>query len=330
MVDKIAASNAAYAHSRWIVIGFAVGSIALALILGYAFSWSLIGPVKAMDLRLKQIASGDFSQRVEVINRDELGTLATNLNRMNDELGQLYRQLDDANRHKSQFLANVNHDLRTPLSAIIGYAGLLLSETEHQLSPIQKENLQDLIKNAERLLNMIDSLLDITKIEAGKLEVQIEAVELEEVVQSAAAMIDSILITKHVQLIRQIDPNLPMLKTDGEKLRQILLNLLDNAAKFTERGEIRISAAQHNGAVDLVVSDTGIGIPDQDLNRIFEEFYRVGSANGRKYRGTGLGLSIVRRLVGLLGGTIEVSSKVGEGSTFTIALPVEYKPSASA
>jgi signal transduction histidine kinase len=158
------------------------------------------------------------------------------------------------------------------------------------------------------------------------LEVRIEDVELQEVVKSAAAMIESILDTKHVQLIRQIDPNLPVLKTDGEKFRQILLNLLDNAAKFTERGQIHIMTAQQDGLLKLVVSDTGIGIPEQDLNKVFKEFHRVGSSNGKSYRGTGLGLAIVKRLVGMLGGTIEVSSTVGKGSSFSVTLPLDYKP----
>ena len=178
VVASIETSHAAYLTSRWVVIGFAVGSIGLALILGYAFSWSLIGPVKEMDSRLKQIASGDFSQHVEVLNRDELGTLAANLNRMNDELGQLYKQLDTANRHKSDFLASMSHEFRTPLNAIIGYGRLIRRETEGQIAPLQRENLQDLLNNAERLLNLIDSLLDFAKIEAGKMEVRVEPVRV--------------------------------------------------------------------------------------------------------------------------------------------------------
>lgn len=324
IVASIETSDAAYLTSRWVVIGFSAGSIGLALMLGYAFSWSLIGPVKEMDSRLKQIASGDFSQHIEVLNRDELGTLAANLNRMNDELGQLYQQLDTANRHKSQFLGNVNHELRTPVSAIISYAGLVLSETEGQISQLQKENLQDLLKNAERLLNMIDSLLDITKIEAGKLEVRIEAVELEDIIQSAASTIESTLTRNHLHLIRNIASDLPVLNTDRDKLRQIVLNLLDNAVKFTERGEVKISASQQKGSLKLEVSDTGIGIREEDLNQVFEEFHRGGST-AKKYRGTGLGLAIVKRLVGLLGGNIEVSSEVNVGSTFTVTLPLEYK-----
>ena len=329
IVASIETSHAAYLTSRWVVIGFSVGSIGLALMLGYAFSWSLIGPVKEMDSRLKQIASGNFSQHIEVLNRDELGTLAVNLNRMNDELGQLYQQLDTANRHKSQFLGNVNHELRTPVSAIITYAGLVLNETEDQISQLQKENLQDLLKNAERLLNMIDSLLDITKIESGKLEVRIESVELEEIIRSAISTIASTLNRNHVQLIRNIAPDLPVLNTDRDKLRQIVLNLLDNAVKFTERGQVKISASQQKGALKLEVSDTGIGIRKEDLNRVFEEFHRGGST-AKKFRGTGLGLAIVKRLVGLLGGSIEVSSEVNVGSTFTLTLPLDYKAKTAA
>src|SRR5215831_12884888 len=165
MVASVEQTRDAYSTSQWVVIGFAVGSIGLALILGYALSWSLIGPVKEIDSRLKQIASGDFSQHVEVRNRDELGTLAINLNRMNDELGLLYKRLDAANRYKSDFLARMSHEFRTPLNAIIGYGRLIRRQTEGQVSPLQQENLKDLLNNAERLLNLIDSLLDFAKIE---------------------------------------------------------------------------------------------------------------------------------------------------------------------
>jgi signal transduction histidine kinase len=329
MVDKIAASNAAYIHSRWIVIGFAVGSIALALILGYAFSWSLIGPVEAMDSRLKQIAAGDFSQRVEIINRDELGTLAANLNRMNDELGRLYHQLDDANRHKSQFLANVNHDLRTPVCAIISYAGLTLSDPEGHMSRLQRENLQDLLKNAERLLALIDSLLDIAKIEAGKMDIRVEPIDLADVVQLAISTIESSSQKNRVRVSSEIAPDLPVLNSDREKLKQILFNLLENAIKFTEQGEIKILASRQNGSLKLAVSDTGIGIPDEDLDRIFVAFYRGRPSIAKKFRGTGLGLSIVKKLVDFLGGNIEVSSEINVGSTFTVVLPLDYKGSPS-
>ena len=323
VVASIETSHAAYLTSRWVVIGFAVGSIGLALILGYAFSWSLIGPVKEMDSRLKQIASGDFSQHVEVLNRDELGTLAANLNRMNDELGQLYKQLDTANRHKSDFLASMSHEFRTPLNAIIGYGRLIRRETEGQIAPLQRENLQDLLNNAERLLNLIDSLLDFAKIEAGKMEVRAEPVRVQEVIHGAASTIESMLNVDRVRLIRAIAPDIPALNTDREKLRQIILNLLGNAVKFTERGEIRISACQQNGSLNLVVSDTGIGIEKNDLDQIFEKFHQGDLSSSRKYRGTGLGLAIVKKFVNLLGGDVAVESEVGKGSVFTVTLPFD-------
>jgi signal transduction histidine kinase len=323
MVASVEQTRDAYSTSQWVVNGFAVGSIGLALILGYAFSWSLIGPVKEIDSRLKQIASGDFSQHVEVLNRDELGTLAINLNRMNDELGLLYRRLDAANRYKSDFLARMSHEFRTPLNAIIGYGRLIRRQTEGQLSLLQQENLQDLLNNAERLLNLIDSLLDFAKIEAGKMEVRVEPVNVGEVLHRAASTVEPMLNVDRVRLIREVAPAIPSLNTDGEKLRQITLNLLSNAAKFTERGEIRISASQQNNCLKLVVSDTGIGIEKEDLDLIFEKFHQGERARNTTYRGTGLGLAIVKQFVSLLGGEIAVESEVGRGSTFTVTLPID-------
>ena len=329
IVASIETSQAAYLTSRWVVIGFSVGSIALAIMLGYAFSWSLIGPVKEMDSRLKQIALGDFSQHVEVLNRDELGTLATNLNRMNDELGQLYQQLETANRHKSDFLASMSHEFRTPLNAIIGYACLVRRATEGQIAPLQEENLQDLLNNAERLLNLIDSLLDFARIEAGKMEVRVEPVRVQEVIHGAASTIESMLNVDRVRLIREIASDIPALNTDREKFRQIILNLLGNAVKFTERGQIRIAASQENGSFKLVVSDTGIGIEKKDLDEIFERFHQGDLSTTKKYRGTGLGLAIVKQFVNLLGGEVVVESEVGKGSMFTVTLPLARGESVS-
>jgi len=323
MVASIETSHEAYLTSRWVVISFAIGSIGLALVLGYAFSWSVIGPVTEMDARLKQIASGDFSQHVGVLNRDELGTLAANLNRMSDELGQLYQQLDAANRRKSDFLASMSHEFRTPLNAIIGYGRIIRRETEGQISQVQKDNLQDLLNNAERLLHLIDSLLDFAKIEAGKMEVRVEPVRVQEVIHGAASTIESMLNVDGVRLVREIAPDIPALYTDREKLRQIIINLLGNAVKFTERGEIRISACQQNGSVKLAVSDTGIGIERKDLDQIFERFHQGDRSNNKKYRGTGLGLAIVKQFVNLLGGEIGVVSEVGKGSVFTVTLPLD-------
>src|SRR5262245_22821163 len=323
IAESIETSRAAYLTSRWVVIGFVVASIGLALLLGYAFSRSLIGPVKEINSRLQQITSGDFSQHVEVLNRDELGTLAANVNRMNDELGQLYKQLDTANRYKSDFLASVSHEFRTPLNAIIGYARLIRRDTEGQISQLQRENLQDLVNNAERLLHLIDGLLDFAKLEAGKMEVRVEPVRIDQIIHGVAATIESMLNIDRVRLTRDIDPHLPVLSTDREKLRQIILNLLSNAIKFTEEGEIRISASQQNRSLKLAVSDTGVGIEPKDLDHIFERFHQGDSSIIKKYRGTGLGLAIVKQFAKLLGGEVAVEGEVGKGSVFTVTLPCD-------
>ena len=313
----------------------------MALLASLFMRQRVVRPLETLRRGVERIGKGDLDHRLDMKTSDDIEILADEFNKMAAHVKEAYTglerkvaertheltvanaQLAELNQLKSQFLANVNHELRTPLSAIISYAGLVLNETQGQISPLQKENLQDLLKNAERLLTLIDSLLDISAIEAGKIEVRIAPVQVEEIVRSAVATIEST-AGNHVHISRHITPNLLVVNTDHDKLRQILLNLLDNAVKFTERGEIRIDVIQQNGSLKLAVSDTGIGIPEQDLNRIFEEFHRVGSLNGKKHRGTGLGLAIVKRLVGLLGGSIEVSSKVGEGSSFTVTLPLDY------
>jgi signal transduction histidine kinase len=325
MVASIEASDVAYSHSRWIVIGFAVGSIALALLLGYAISWSVIGPVQQMGARFQQLASGDFSQKVEVPNRDELGTLAANLNRTSDELGQLYQQLEAANRHKSDFLARVSHDLRTPLNAIIGFTRIVLRRIGEQIPALHKENLEKVQISAEHLLGLINGLLDLAKIESGKMEVFAEITRVEEIINVVTATVEPLLKDGRVRLVRDISPELPPLKTDREKLKQILFNLLSNAAKFTDEGEIRIAAWPENATLKLAVSDTGIGMKKEALEHIFEEFQQAEKSTSSKYGGTGLGLAIVKKFTNLMGGDIMVESEVGKGSKFTITMPLEVR-----
>jgi signal transduction histidine kinase len=233
-------------------------------------------------------------------------------------------KLEEASKLKSQFLANVNHELRTPVSAIIGYGRLVLRETEGQISQLQRENLQDLLHNAERLLSQIDSLLDFAKIEAGKIEVRVEPVSVEELIRGAISTVEPTLKNGDVRLIQEIAPGIPALNTDREKLRQIILNLLDNAVKFTERGEIKISASQQNGWFRLAVSDPGVGIGKENLTKIFEEFHQGDRSSNKKYKGTGLGLAIVKKFVNLLGGEVGVESEVGKGSVFTVTLPLAH------
>ena len=233
-------------------------------------------------------------------------------------------KLAEASKLKSQFLANVNHELRTPLSSIIGYARLLRRETEGQIGRLQQEDLQDLLRNAERLLGLIDSLLDFAKIEAGKIETVVKPVKIDQMIRRAVATVEPML-NNDVHLISDVPANIASLYSDPEKLRQILLNLLGNAVKFTDHGEIRISASQENGNFKLTIADTGIGIDQADISRIFDEFDRGMLASNGTYPGTGLGLAIVARLVAALGGRVAVESEVGKGSTFTVTLPVQTR-----
>lgn len=297
-------------------------------------------PLEKLRQGVERIRTGDLTARLEIETGDEIETLADEFNQMSAHLREAYTGLErmvaertqaltiannklaEASEHKSRFLANVNHELRTPLSSIIGYARLLRRETEGQISSLQRENLDDLMRNAERLLAQIDSLLDFARIEAGKTEVKRESVRVGELIQSAAATIQPMLHADAVRLVRDVPADIPPLYTDPEMLRQIILNLLSNAVKFTEQGEIRIFACQANGDFRLAVADTGIGIDKTDMMTIFDEFDRGALNNGGHYRGTGLGLAIVKRLTDLLGGSVAVESEAGKGSIFTVTLPL--------
>ncbi len=315
--------------------------LGLALLTSLYLARRVVRPLQALREGVERISSGDLNSRLEIKTGDEIETLAEEFNKMTAHLKEAQtslerkvaertqaltvanEKLEEASQLKSQFLANVNHELRTPMSAVIGYAHLVLRATEGQISRLQRENLEDLLRNAERLLNQIDSLLEFSKIEAGKMEMHVEPVRVNEVIQGALSTIEPTLNGGSVRIVREIDPGMGPLNTDREKLRQIILNLLDNAIKYTEQGEIKISASQQNGSLQLMVSDTGIGIGKEDLNQIFEEFHRGDSSSTKQYRGTGLGLAIVKRFVELLGGEVAVESEVGKGSVFTVRLPLK-------
>ena len=327
MVASIEAAHEAYGTSRRVVIGFAVGAIALALILGYAISWSVVGPVQRMDERLREIASGDFAQRVDVPNRDELGTLAANLNRMNDDLGRLYRELETASRHKSEFLASMSHELRTPLNAIIGFSEVLHDRMFGDLNDKQAEYIDDIVSSGRHLLALINDILDLSKIEAGHMELDLTRFDLPVALESALALVRERATRRGLRLDLTVDGGVGSVVGDERKVRQVLLNLLSNAIKFTpEGGWVAVRTAPADGAVEISVSDAGIGIAAEDQAAVFEEFRQVGSDTARKREGTGLGLTLARKFVELHGGRIWVTSEIGKGSTFTFTLPERTWP----
>jgi len=322
MVGSIETSHEAYLASRRVVIGFAVGSILLALGLGYAISWSLVGPVQQMDARLREIAGGDFSRRVDVSNRDELGALAANLNRMSEELGRLYRQLEDASRHKSEFLANMSHELRTPLNAIIGFSEVLHERMFGELNPKQAEYVQDIHASGQHLLALINEILDLSKVEAGRMELELAPLDLRATLEGALTLIRERATRHGIALELAVDDRVGELVADERKVRQVVLNLLANAVKFTpDGGRITVTAVPADGVVEIAVADTGVGIAPEDQAAVFEEFRQVGAGQSRR-EGTGLGLTLAKKLVELHGGRIWVKSQVGEGSTFTLTIPL--------
>src|SRR5712692_8936570 len=323
MVARVEVSHNAYVTARWVVIVFAVGSIGLALVLGYALSWALVAPVKRMDVQLRQIAQGDFSQRVEVPNRDELGALAANLNRMNEELGRLYQQLDTANRHKSEFLTSMSHELRTPLNAIIGFSEVLLEKMFGELNEKQEEYLQDILSSGHHLLSLINDILDLSKVEAGKMELEPGVFNLRELLEGSLVMVKERALAHGIALSLDIADDIDTFSGDERKVKQILFNLLSNAVKFTpDKGKVGITAKKTASAVQIAVWDTGVGIAAEDQQRIFEEFQQVGKGLTEKPEGTGLGLALTKKFVELHGGTIWVDSAPGRGSTFAFTLPI--------
>ena len=317
----IAENAGAYTASRTLLIAVAAVAIVLALLLGFALSWSLIGPIQRIEAGLAAIASGDFSAHVEVSNRDELGALGANVNRMNDELRRLYRELETTSRHKSEFLANMSHELRTPLNAILGFTQVLREQMFGQVNKRQAEYLDDIHASGLHLLSLINDVLDLSKVEAGQVELEITPFSLREALERGVVMVRERATEGGVQIALAADPQVDVVEGDERRIRQVIFNLLSNAVKFTPvGGAVDVSAALADGEIRVSVADTGPGIAPEDRERIFDEF-RQGEAGVEKREGTGLGLALSKRLVELHGGRIWVDSVLGRGSTFVFTLP---------
>jgi signal transduction histidine kinase len=318
--NLITQNQASYLGSQHLFIGVAAGSVALALLLGVILAWALVEPIKKTRARLAAIGSGDFSAHVDVPNRDELGALAADVNRMSDELGRLYRELENASRHKSEFLANMSHELRTPLNAVIGFSEVLQDRLFGELNEKQAEYIADIHTSGRHLLALINDILDLSKIEAGRMELQISTVALTEVLESSVALMRERATRNRIHLGLEVDPTSGIVEADERKLKQVLFNLLSNALKFTAPGgHVEVSARADGNDVVVSVRDDGVGIAEADQVRIFEEFQQAGRSQLQE--GTGLGLALSRRFVELHGGRLWVQSEPGQGSTFGFSLP---------
>ena len=243
----------------------------------------------------------------------------------NELLRRQALELEQASAAKSQFLANVSHELRTPLNAILGYAAMTLQGVSGELSAPQRRNLSRIDANARHLLTLINEILDITRIEAGRMPIQVVAFNLADLVHEVTTELEPIITRSRLEVISKLG-DVPTMRTDRQKVKQILVNLLSNALKFTQKGSVTIKVQmQGKHTVSISVIDTGIGIPKSDHVRIFEDFRQVDQTPRRAYGGTGLGLSICRRLTTMLRGTLKVESRVGHGSTFILAIPTTLK-----
>jgi signal transduction histidine kinase len=243
--------------------------------------------------------------------------------RLFDEIEDKSRQLELANRHKSEFLANMSHELRTPLNAIIGFSEVLLERMFGEMNEKQEDYLKDIHSSGKHLLSLINDILDLAKVEAGRMELNLGNFDLPTAIDNALTLIRERATRHGITLSVEVDSRLGELNADERKLKQILLNLLSNAVKFTpEGGKIKVGACQIDGMVEIAVSDTGVGIAPEDQATVFEEFKQVGTDYTRKAEGTGLGLALTRKFVELHGGSMRLESEPGKGSTFAFTLPM--------
>ena len=285
----------------------------------------VLGSMKSFDEHRREIMDNSAPQIgvaiTNAMNLEATKKLSSEIAKKNNELNSKNEELEKAYRVKSDFLSNMSHELRTPLNSIIGFTSVLLGQHGDPLTEDQVKALEKVLKNGKHLLELINDILDFSKIEAGRTPINMSTDEIANVISNAMVTVEPMLIGKDVKLVQEIDPDLPMLNTDTLKIKQILLNLLSNAAKFTDHGAITVTAKKQNSKILITVKDDGIGIEAKNLDRVFEEFQQIDSSNSRKYKGTGLGLAIAKKYAILLGGNLTVRSEVGKGSTFTLVIP---------
>jgi signal transduction histidine kinase/DNA-binding response OmpR family regulator/HAMP domain-containing protein len=287
----------------------------------------VLGSMQPFDELRQEIIDNSVPQIgvaiTNAMNLESTKKLSSEVATKNDELNSKNAELHKAYRVKSDFLSNMSHELRTPLNSIIGFTSVLLGQHGDPLTSDQAKALEKVLKNGKHLLELINDILDFSKIEAGRTPINLDTDEIANLISNAMVTIEPMVAAKGVKLVQEVEPGLPMLKTDTLKVKQILLNLLSNAAKFTDQGAITVQAKKLGEMVSISVKDDGIGIEAKNLDKVFEEFSQIDSSNSRKYKGTGLGLPIAKNYARLLGGDLTVRSEYGKGSTFILTIPPE-------
>ena len=334
--DSVTAANR---RSLILTSAFAVSAVIFALFCGFVISWSFILPVREALGFLDKVAAGSFRGRISVPNRDEFGALAERMNHMSEELqrfdteqrdaaaelGRLNQQLAQTSKEKSDFLANMSHELRTPMNAILGFTEMVLDGLYGDVPTELKEPLADIQVNGRHLLRLINDVLDLSKIEAGRMELALGEYSVREVVDIVHVSLRSLAAEKGLDFVINVPDDLPVAYGDNGRLTQCLMNLAGNAIKFTKQGRVEIGVELVGSELIYRVTDTGIGIPKEELENVFAEFRQVDATVTREFGGTGLGLSITKKFVEMHGGRIWIDSEIGKGCTFFFAVPLRTK-----
>ncbi len=324
------------------VIIYGVLLIGVIITAGLIMSERLVQPIKALQEGAEIIGRGNLDHHLTITTNDEIGVLGDKFNEMTKKLKRSYLEIEDSleklkemDKFKSEFISLVSHELRTPLTSIIGFSELLIDRVPGEINMVQEEYIKNVQSSGQQLLEIINNLLDISKLQAGKLELVLSDFDIGGLISEIEGSVMPLINRKELNFENSIEDGIPMIYADRAKIKQTLLNLISNAIKFTPKGGfVRIDVTgivvQERPMLQISVADTGVGIAAEDRTKIFEEFRQVDSTYAREYPGTGLGLSIAKRFVEMHGGFIWVESRPGEGSAFSFRIPVKAeKPAAS-
>ncbi|MDM8549477.1 ATP-binding protein [Desulfobacterales bacterium HSG2] len=307
----------------------AIASVLIIFFVSFMLTRSIVHPITYLRDAMQQMRTGELGGHVHIKSRDEIGDLAESFNEMSEDLADSYRQIEIQNRElqrldklKDEFLANTSHELRTPLSGIIGIADSMLDGAVGPLAEAQRHNLSLIVSSGRRLTNLVNDILDFSKLRHHDLQLQVRPLDMRSVTDVVLMLSQTIVGNKNLRLVNQIEARLPAVRADEDRVQQILHNLVGNAVKFTDAGTVSVSAEVEDEYLSVTVSDTGTGVPEEKLDRIFESFEQANGSTAREYGGTGLGLAVTKNLVELHGGQIRAESEPGKGSHFTFTLPV--------
>ena len=293
----------------------------------------ILNPLTELKAGAKRIADGDFTHIIYIKNKGEFYDLAKQFNFMALKLNKVYQEQEEkiairtrdlmaANKHKSEFLSNMSHELRTPLNAIIGFSEIMSQEMFGDLNDKQKEYMNDITKSGIHLLSLINDILDLSKVEAGRMELHLTTLDMNHMIQESCSIVNEIAKSRSIKLTFNPIENLRHLIVDERKTKQIILNLVSNAIKFTpENGEVTIAIVDKTKYLEVSITDTGIGISEDDLKKLFQSFKQVGTDITKKAQGSGLGLVLAKQFIELHGGRIWVKSELKKGTSFIFSLP---------